>query len=183
MFKLLTVIGLFTFVSCAPEPAPNTTPRPAVTAAPKAAAPSAPTPDAQKTVLDVALESPNHTTLVAAVKATDLATALGSPGGIYTVFAPTNEAFGKLPPGTLDTLLKPENKAQLKKIVQHHAAVPIMDIKDLKDGQVIPMSDGAAVAVHVTGGKVMIDNANVLASVRVMNGVVHVVDAVLLPPK
>lgn len=165
-----------------PAPAPQATAPAVVAPAPKAAAPAKPKTDAEKTVLDIALGSPDHTTLVAAVKATDLATALGSPGGIYTVFAPTNDAFGKLPAGTLDSLLKPESKADLKKIVQHHACVPILELKDLKDGQTIGMSDGTTVTAHVTDGKVMIDGANILGTVRGMNGVVYVVDTVLLPP-
>lgn len=179
----IPLIALIALAACSTPPAPTapaTPPAPAVAA--PAPAPAGPKADADKTVLDVALGSPDHTTLVAAVKATGLAAALGSPGGIYTVFAPTNAAFEKLPPGTLDSLLKPEAKADLKKIVQHHACVPILELKDIKDGQSISMSDGTAVTAHVTDGKVMIDGANVLGTVKAMNGVVYVVDSVLLPP-
>ncbi|MDP2316962.1 MAG: fasciclin domain-containing protein [Pseudomonadota bacterium] len=186
MPALLSMFSLAALIGCSnsqPAPTAGATAAPAVAAAPAPPPkPAAPKSDAEKTVLDIALGSADHTTLVAAVKATDLAPALGSPGGIYTVFAPTNAAFDKLPAGTLDSLLKPEKKADLKKIVQHHAAVPVMTIKDLKDGQVIGMSDGTSVTVHLKDGKVMIDDANVIASVQGMNGVVHVVDAVLLPP-
>ncbi len=181
---LIALTALFALTACSTEaPAPALSP--VAPSAPVAAAPkppAAPKTDAEKTVLDIALGSPDHTTLVAAVKATGLASALGSPGGVYTVFAPTNAAFDKLPAGTLDTLLKPENKAQLKSIVQHHAAVPIMDLKDFKDGQVVGMSDGTSVTMHVVDGKVMVDNAAILGTVRGMNGVVYVVDTVLLPP-
>ena len=138
--------------------------------------------DAEKTVLDVAVGSPDHTTLVAAVKATDLVNALASPGGIYTVFAPTDAAFAELPAGTLDHLLKPENKATLKGIVQHHAMVPIVYQDAWKDGDVFSMSDGTNLTVHIVDGKPMIENAHVLGEVKAVNGVVYVVDKVLLPP-
>lgn len=138
--------------------------------------------DAEKTVLDVAVGSPDHTTLVAAVKATDLVNALASPGGIYTVFAPTDAAFAELPPGTLDELLKPEKKADLKLIVQHHAMVPIIQLDAMKDGDKLDMSDGTSVYVHMVDGKPMIDNAHILGEVHAVNGVVYVVDKVLLPP-
>ena len=181
----LTLALAFLFAGCAEEtPAPPAaTPAPKVAApAPKPAAPAAPKTDAEKTVLDVALGSPDHTTLVAAVKATDLVVALNSPGGIYTVFAPTNAAFDQLPPGTVDALLKPEKKADLKKIVQHHATVPIMEEKDMKDGQVVSMSDGTPVTLHVKDGKYMVGEANIVGTVKAMNGIVYVIDKVLLPP-
>jgi uncharacterized surface protein with fasciclin (FAS1) repeats len=146
-------------------------------------APATAKPDSQKTALDVAIGSPDHTTLVAAVKAADLVEVVGSPGGVYTIFAPTNAAFDKLPAGTVDKLLKPENKADLQKIVRHHAGVPIKQMKDMKDGETFPMSDGTKVTFHVTDGKVMVDNANIVASVPATNGMVYVVDAVLLPPE
>jgi uncharacterized surface protein with fasciclin (FAS1) repeats len=152
--------------SAAPEPAKRFTPESKGTPA---------------TVVDIALSSPDHTTLVAALKAADLVGSLDSPGGAYTVFAPTNAAFGKLPPGTVEGLLKPENLSKLKAILQHHAMVPILQIRDLKDGQQLGMADGTKVTVHVQDGKVKIGDANVLATVSAANGVVHVVDAVILP--
>jgi uncharacterized surface protein with fasciclin (FAS1) repeats len=146
-------------------------------------APRVPKKDGEKMVLDVALDSPDHTTLVAAVKAAGLADALASPGGIYTVFAPTNAAFDKLPPGTVDELLKPENKARLKAIIQHHAAVPIVQLADMKDGQVMGMSDGTKVTLHRNGDDVFVDQAKILGSVAAVNGMVYVVDSVVLPPE
>lgn len=181
------VLALALLVSCggAPPAPPSKPPEAAHAAAPAAAAPAAtparPKTDAEKTVLDVAVGSPDHTTLVAAVKATDLVNALASPGGIYTVFAPTDAAFAALPAGTLDELLKPEKKSTLKLIVQHHAAVPIIEQKDMKDGQVVSMSDGTTVTLHVKDGKVMVNDANILGEVHAVNGVVYVVDKVLLP--
>ncbi len=155
---------------------------PAPEAAAPPAAPAAPKADSEKTVLDVAVGSPDHTTLVAAVKAAGKADALGSPGGIYTVFAPTNAAFALLPAGTVDSLLTPEKNHDLKMIIQHHAAVPIIETKDMTDGQQISMSDGTKVTIHLKDGKYMVDDANIVGSVKAVNGVVHVIDRVLLPP-
>lgn len=181
MKSLLATLALAVLAGCSPQEAP-----PAAVVAPVAApkpapAPAKPKADHEKTVLDVALGSPDHTTLVAAVKAAGADAALASPGGIYTVFAPTNAAFEKLPPGTVEGLLKPEKQADLKKIVKHHAAVPILETKDMKDGQTMSMSDGSSVTFHVKDGKVMVDDANIVASIKAVNGVVHVVDAVVLP--
>lgn len=167
-----------------PATAPaSTAPRPAaaVTQAPPPAAPTAPKPDNEKTVVDVALGSPDHTTLVTAIKAADLVVTLNSPGGVYTIFAPTNAAFAKLPPGTVEGLLVPEKKLALKAILQHHATVPIYKIADFKDGQVLSMADGTKVTIHVADGKVSVDGANIVASIPALNGIVHVVDAVILP--
>lgn len=134
-----------------------------------------------KTIVDVASGSADHTTLVAALKAADLVYVLASPGGVYTVFAPTNAAFDKLPKGTVDNLLKPENKGELKRILQHHAAVPSMQLSDFKDGQQLAMSDGTKVTFHVKDGKVMVNDANIVASITASNGIIHVIDAVLVP--
>lgn len=153
--------------------------KPAEPAAP--AAPAAPKADNEKTVVDVAIGSKDHTTLVAAVKAAELVVTLSSPGGVYTVFAPTNAAFDKLPKGTVEDLLKPEKKEALQGILKHHACVPIINTSDMKDGQIIPMSDGSKVTIHVKDGKYMVENANIVASVKAMNGVVHVIDEVLVP--
>lgn len=135
-----------------------------------------------QTVAGVASRSPDHTTLIAAVKAAGLVDVLASPGGVYTVFAPTNAAFDKLPKGTVEGLLKPEKKPDLRLILQHHVAVPVKQLKDLHDGEVMGMSDGTKVTIHVKDGKVKVDDANVIATVQAMNGVIHVVDAVILPP-
>lgn len=167
------------------------------TAAPTAAAPAAaavqpskeaaaPEPAADlelgNTVAGIAAGSKDHTTLVAALKAAGLVGALASRGGVYTVFAPTNAAFEKLPAGTVEGLLKPEKKADLTAILKHHAAVPILQVKDLHDGATLAMSDGTKVTFHVKDSKVMVDDANIVASIAGDNGIVHVVDGVLLPP-
>ena len=176
-------MSVFTLLLACAAPSPS---QPAASPPPVAAAkPEAPRParsDAQKTVLDVALGSADHTTLVAAVKAAGLAAALDSPGGIYTVFAPTNAAFDALPAGTVDGLLKPERTADLRKVVQHHAAVPIVPLANMHDGETLTMSDGSKVTFHRDGDKVKVDGATILGSVSAVNGVVYVVDQVILPP-
>lgn len=134
-----------------------------------------------ETVIDVASASKDHTTLVAALKAADYYDALRNPGQ-FTVFAPTNAAFDKLPPGTLDTLMKPESQDQLKKILQHHVMLSTYEVKWFQDGQTVGMVDGTKATMHVQDGKVAIDGGTIVASVRCGNGIVHVVDAVVLPP-
>jgi uncharacterized surface protein with fasciclin (FAS1) repeats len=185
MNEMLILVACIALSACANESSPGGgTPAASATAAaatpPVAAAPATAKSDA-KTALDVALASPDHTTLVTAVKAADLVEVLGSPGGVYTVFAPTNEAFDKLPKGTVEALLKPEKQAELRKILQHHVGIPVIATKDMKDGDGIQMADGGKVVVHVKNGKVTVEGANILASIPASNGIVHVVDAVLLP--
>ncbi len=136
--------------------------------------------DMPLTVTDVAAGSKDHTTLVAALHAADYFEALRNPGP-FTVFAPTDAAFEKLPAGTLEMLLKPENKGKLEKILQHHVLVSTYEAGWFKDGQVVGMVDGTKATMRVQDGTVRIDDAVVVGSVRAGNGIVHVVDAVLLP--
>lgn len=139
--------------------------------------------DAVKDVIDVAVGSKDHTTLVAAVKAADLVVSLKNPGP-FTVFAPTNAAFAKLPAGTVEALLKPERKFDLEKILQYHVTTSALQLKDFKDGELLGMASGGKTTLAVKAGKVTINGANILASIPVSNGMVYVIDAVLLaPPK
>jgi uncharacterized surface protein with fasciclin (FAS1) repeats len=147
-----------------------------------------------KNIVQNAVNSKDHTTLVAAVKAAGLVDTL-SGAGPFTVFAPTNEAFAKLPAGTVDTLLKPENKAMLTKILTYHVvpgrmtAVNLM--KAVKDGEGeahLKTVAGADLSVKQAGpGKLTITDAKgdvatvTIADVLQSNGVIHVVDTVLLP--
>lgn len=135
-----------------------------------------------KTVVDVAQDSKDHTTLVAALEAADYLDALRNPGP-FTVFAPTDAAFAALPEGTVASLLKPENHDRLRKILQHHVLVSTYEAKWFKDGQRVGMVDGTKATMHVQGDTVKIDGATILGSVRAGNGIVHVVDAVVLPPE
>ena len=148
---------------------------------------------AQKTVVDIAVASENHTTLVAAVKAADLVTTLQGAGP-FTVFAPVNAAFDKLPAGTVTYLLKPENKAELSKILTYHvvagnidAAAVIKAIKDGKDKAVLTTVSGGKLTATLQGGKVILTDekggtATVVATdLKAGNGVVHVIDTVMMP--
>lgn len=144
---------------------------------------AAPVLAAEKDIVDTAVAA-NFNTLVAAVKAADLVDTLKGSGP-FTVFAPTDEAFAKLPKGTLEELLKPENKEKLKAILTYHV-VPgkVMAADALKlDGKEVTTVQGSPFAIKVTGGAVMIGNAKVQkADIETSNGVIHVIDTVLLPP-
>lgn len=152
-------------------------------------APMLPTKD----IIDNAVNSKDHTTLVAAVKAAGLVETLKGPGP-FTVFAPTNAAFAALPAGTVDTLLKPENKAMLTNILTYHVVAGKMDVaalnKAIADGKgtatLKTVAGGTLTAKAIMGGVSVTDekgaSANVLiADVYQSNGVIHVVDKVLLP--
>lgn len=136
----------------------------------------------QKNVVQVAISSPDHSTLVKAVQAADLVNALSNTGP-FTVFAPTNAAFDKLPAGTVENLLKPENKEALADILQYHVSLGVYKTESLKDGQVLGQVNGDNITVSVKDGKIMIGGATVVASVPAANGIVHVIDGVMLPPK
>lgn len=131
-------------------------------------------------VVKVAVGSADHTTLVAALKAADLVTSLANAGP-FTVFAPTNAAFEKLPAGTLDNLLKPENKSALADILLHHVTTSALAVDQFTDGQVVSMAGGKSVTVRKDGADMYVGEAKVIASVRASNGWVHVVDGVILP--
>lgn len=135
--------------------------------------------DSQKDVVKVAAASPDHTTLVAAVKAAELLDALSNTGP-FTVFAPTDAAFKALPAGTVETLLKPENKEKLTDILQHHVAVAVYETERFSNGQVLGMVDGNNVTISQKGNDWFIDDAKILGSVRASNGIVHVIDKVVL---
>lgn len=138
--------------------------------------------DSQKDVVKVAMGSKDHTTLVAAIKQAELVTAL-SNAGPFTVFAPTNAAFDKLPKGTVDELMKDEKKSDLQNVLQYHVALSAMKAESFTDGQVLGMVNGDNVTVSVKDGKVMLNNsATIIASIPASNGMIHVIDGVLLPP-
>lgn len=138
----------------------------------------------QKNVVQVAVGSKDHTTLVTAVKAAELVDAL-SNAGPFTVFAPTNAAFDKLPAGTVEGLLKPEKKEDLADILQYHVSVGVYKAEGLQDGQILGQVNGGNITISKKDGKIMINGtaANLVASVPASNGIVHVIDGVLLPPK
>lgn len=135
--------------------------------------------DSEKDVVKVAAASPDHTTLVKAVKAADLVNAL-SNAGPFTVFAPTNDAFDHLPEGTLEDLVKPENISQLQDILQYHVSIGVFKAEDFTDGQIIGQANGGNIYLEVKDGKINVNGqGNIVASVKASNGIIHVVDGVL----
>jgi len=137
----------------------------------------------QKDIVKTAIGSKDHTNLVAALQQAEYVNDL-SNAGPFTVFAPTNAAFDKLPAGTLDGLMKNEKKADLQNILEYHVAVGVYKTEAMRDGQKINMANLSDITVNIKNGKVQINGtANVLASVPASNGIIHVVDAVLLPPE
>jgi len=134
----------------------------------------------QKNILQIAAGSADHTTLVAAVQAAEIEHVLVNAGPL-TVFAPNNSAFEALPEGTLETLLKPENKQTLAFILSNHVAPSTYKGRLLKDGRKIYMASGEYIEVKRDGDKVIIGGANILATIEASNGVIHVIDKVLVP--
>ncbi|GJD95382.1 fasciclin domain-containing protein [Methylobacterium iners] len=148
---------------------------------------------ASKNIVENAVNSKDHTTLVAAVKAAGLVDTLAGPGP-FTVFAPTNAAFAKLPPGTVETLVKPENKGTLTTILTYHVVPGVYTAKDLmaevkKGGgeALLKTASGGQLLVTAKGKKVFVTDAKggtatvTIANVMQSNGVIHVVNGVLLP--
>lgn len=132
-------------------------------------------------VVQIASGSKDHTTLVAAVKAGDLVNAL-SNAGPFTVFAPTNAAFDKLPKGTVESLLTPEKKDALIDILQYHVYVGVIKTEYLMDGQSLGQVNGGNIKITMQDGKPVINGkAHILASIPASNGIIHVIDEVLLP--
>ena len=195
-------IGAAATAQTAPAtPAAGTTQAAPAQAAPMAAAPAATTNptvggaamDATKTIAVNAAAAPNLSTLVTAVKAAGLATTLSGPGP-FTVFAPTNDAFTRLAPGTVDTLMKPANKATLAKVLTYHVVPGTITLADLQQKAtagggkaVLTTVEGEPLTVEITNGAVQLTDVNGNKSyvetpdVRQSNGVVHVVNGVVLP--
>lgn len=132
-------------------------------------------------IVDLAAQTEFLSTLVAAVKAGDLVGVLKGEGP-FTVFAPTNDAFAKLPAGTVENLLKPENKAQLVAVLTYHVVPGKVYSKDLKNGMKAKTAQGSEVTITLKDGKAMVNDATVtVADIEASNGVVHVIDTVILP--
>ncbi len=135
-----------------------------------------------KDIVELAVVTESLSTLVAAVQAGGLVETLQGDGP-FTVFAPTNEAFAKLPEGVVENLLKPENKDALVAVLTYHVVPGKVKSTDLSDGMTAKTVEGSKITVDINYGKVMIDNANVTAAnIMASNGVVHVIDTVILPP-
>ena len=138
--------------------------------------------ESEKNILQIAAGSPDHTTLVAAVQAAEIEHVLANNGPL-TVFAPNNAAFDALPEGTVDELLKPENKKKLATILTFHAAPAEYKGKLFKDGMSLYMATGHYVKVEKNGDEVIVNGAKIIGTVEAANGVVHVIDQVMLPPE
>jgi len=137
--------------------------------------------DSDKNILQIAASSEAHTTLAAAVTAADMLDVLANPGPL-TVFAATNAAFDKLPEGTVEDLLKPENKETLARIIMFHAAPGTYKGKMLKNGQKLFMASGHYIDVEVKEDGTYVNGSKIVATIEASNGVVHVVEDVFLPP-
>lgn len=137
----------------------------------------------QKDVVQIAIGSKDHTTLVAAIKQAELVDVL-KKSGPYTVFAPTNAAFDKLPKGTVEDLMKPENKEKLADILEYHVSVGVFKEDMLQDGQSLGQVNSQNITISKKDGKIKVNGtANVIAVIPASNGLIYVIDEVLLPPK
>jgi len=135
-----------------------------------------------KNVVQIAVGSKDHSTLVTAVKAAELVDAL-SNAGPFTVFAPTNAAFDKLPAGTVEGLLKPEKKEALTDILQYHVSVGVFKTDMLQEGQVIGQVNGGNITISKKADGIYVNGtAKIIASIPASNGIVHVIDGVLTQP-
>ena len=166
---------------CKKQEAAPAEPATAPTPAPAKEASNIP-PLNENNIVSIAIRSKDHTTLVTAIKAADYVTSVAASGPL-TVFAPTNAAFDKLPEGTVENLLKPENVATLRNILQYHVTTSAIQPEWFKDGQTLAMANGQKTTIGVKDGKITINGANIIASIPAENGMLHVIDAVLLPPE
>lgn len=178
MKRILLLLTVFLWMGCSPQKAKN-----------EVGAEQATEDTGQSNVQDdvsnpnvvqVAISSPDHTTLVAALKAAGYVDEL-SNAGPFTVFAPTNAAFDKLPEGTVETLVKPENRDKLRNILEYHVYVGSLSEIFLKDGMTLNQVNLKNVRISKKDGKLMVNEANIIGSVKAANGMVYVIDGVLLP--
>lgn len=131
-------------------------------------------------IVQTAISSKDHSTLVTAVKAAGLVDAL-SNAGPFTVFAPTNAAFDKLPAGTVEGLLKPEKKEDLKTILEYHTYVGVLKTDYMQDGQEFEMVTPQKVKINKKDGKTFVNGSEIVSSIETSNGIIHVIGDVLLP--
>jgi len=177
-YLYVLLIGLLA-ISCGQQSASteNTT----VAQAPGAGQSAVKDDTSEPDVVRIAVSSPDHTTLVTALKTAEYVDAL-SNAGPFTVFAPTNAAFDKLPAGTVENLLKPENKPTLQNILEYHVYVGAIREDYVQDGMKLNQVNLDNVTLNKKDGKITVNGANVLGIVKASNGIVYVIDAVLLPP-
>lgn len=180
-FALAFAISLFNFYSCSPvaeqQQASSDNQEQVIGGGQSAVQDEMSQPD----VVKIAVGSKDHTTLVTALKTAEYVDVLANAGP-FTVFAPTNDAFNKLPAGTVEGLLKPEAKKDLRNILEYHVFVGVIKTENMKDGQTLNQANLDNVTIGVKDGVYTVNGAKILASVPASNGIVHVIDAVLLPP-
>jgi uncharacterized surface protein with fasciclin (FAS1) repeats len=180
MLHRFALLSIALLLSCTQEPqGQGSTAKAPAAPAKKEAAPAPPADP--NNIVSLAIASKDHTTLVAALQAADYVKSVANPGPL-TVFAPTNAAFAELPAGTVEALMKPEKQADLKEILKYHATTSVYDQSALTDGMQLAMANGKKVSIKVEGGKVRVNGATIIASIRASNGMLHVIDGVLLPP-
>lgn len=137
--------------------------------------------ESAKDIVKIAAGSADHTTLVAGLKAAEYVNVLANAGP-FTVFAPTNAAFDQLPAGTLDDLLKPENKDKLRNILEYHVYVGVLKDALMSDGLTYGMASGHNATIGNKEGKLSINGVTIVATIPASNGIIYVTDGVLLPP-
>ena len=178
MKNLFLIMLVILVLSACNQPAKQET---SAAAAPGAGQSAVKDDTSEPDVVRVAVNSPEHTTLVAALKAAEYVDAL-SNAGPFTVFAPINAAFDKLPTGTVDNLLKPESKDALRNILEYHVFVGVIKEEQVRDGMTLNQVNLENVTLNKTGDKITVNGVNVLGVVKASNGVVYVIDGVLTPP-
>lgn len=136
--------------------------------------------DSQKNIVQTAIGSADHKTLVAALKAASYVDAL-SNAGPFTVFAPIDAAFAKLPEGTVENLVKPENKSQLQDILEYHVYVGVIRESMIQNDMTLNQVNGKNIKLTKNGERIQVNGANIIATIPTSNGIIYVLDAVLLP--
>ncbi len=180
LLSLLLVGSVFAGVSCG-GPSPENNVSETADATPRTGQSGVVDDKSNPNVVQVAIGSPDHSTLVAALKAADYVDALSNVGP-FTVFAPTNTAFDALPAGTLDNLIKPDNQRKLRDILEYHVLLGVYKAGDFVNGRNLGTADGRSVTIAVAeDGTVSVNGAKIIGTVSASNGIIHVVDQVLLP--
>jgi uncharacterized surface protein with fasciclin (FAS1) repeats len=181
ILTMSAVVGMFYLSSCG-DSSTNTESKDAESTEQSAGGGQASVKDDESAndIVKVAVGSKDHSTLVAAVKAAELVDIL-SNAGPFTVFAPVNSAFDALPAGTVDGLLQPDKKADLQNVLQYHVAVAVYNPTMFQDGQKIEMVNGGIAIISIKDGKTFINDAELLGNVKASNGIVYVINKVLLP--
>jgi uncharacterized surface protein with fasciclin (FAS1) repeats len=179
LLNLLTAVLCFALLSCGSQEETTASTEEVTTAGGQEAVAD---DESQPDVVKVAVGSKDHTTLVTALKQAELVTSL-SNAGPFTVFAPTNAAFDKVPKETLEALMTDEKKPDLQNILQYHVTTSSLKTDYFTDGQTLGMVNGDNITVRVKDGKITLNGtATIVATIAASNGVVHVIDGVLLPP-